>query len=82
MKSRQEEAEKIRKDFMSKGLQEEQEYRDQLKKIRENSALSGDEKKTYEAQLTTRFEAQKRLNNLQQDYELNGYKYTEDQKLI
>jgi len=78
----QEEAEKIRKDFMSKGLQEEQEYRDQLKKIRENSALSGDEKKTYEAQLTTRFEAQKRLNNLQQDYELNGYKYTEDQKLI
>jgi tape measure domain-containing protein len=77
----QEEAEKIRKDFMSKGLQEEQEYKDQLKKIRENSALSGDEKKTYEAQLTTRFEAQKKLNDLQQDYELNGYKYTESQKL-
>ncbi len=77
----QEEAEKIRKDFMSKGLQEEQEYKDQLKKIRENSALSGDEKKSYEAQLTTRFEAQKKLNNLQQDYELNGYKYTESQKL-
>ncbi|MFW2097816.1 tape measure protein, partial [Acinetobacter sp. ULE_I057] len=63
----QEEAEKIRKEFMSKGLQEEQEYKDQLKKIRENSALSGDEKKTYEAQLTTRFEAQKKLNDLQQD---------------
>ena len=78
----QEEAEKIRKDFMSKGLQEEQEYKDQFKKIRENSALSGDEKKSYEAQLTTRFEAQKKLNDLQQDYELNGYKYTEDQKLI
>ena len=78
----QEEAEKIRKDFMSKGLQEEQEYKDQLKKIRENSALSSDEKKSYEAQLTTRFEAQTKLNNLQQDYELNGFKYTEDQKLI
>lgn len=77
----QEEAEKIRKDFMSKGLQEEQEYKDQLKKIRENSALSSDEKKSYEAQLTTRFEAQKKLNNLQQDYELNGFKYTESQKL-
>ncbi|MEJ5137722.1 MULTISPECIES: tape measure protein [Acinetobacter] len=77
----QEEAEKIRKDFMSKGLQEEQEYKDQLKKIHENSALSGDEKKTYEAQLTTRFEAQKKLNDLQQDYDLNGYKYTESQKL-
>jgi tape measure domain-containing protein len=78
----QEEAEKIRKDFRSKGLQEEQEYKDQLKKIRENSALSSDEKKSYEAQLTTRFEAQTKLNNLQQDYELNGFKYTEDQKLI
>ncbi len=77
----QEEAEKIRKDFMSKGLQEEQEYKDQLKKIRENSTLSSDEKKSYEAQLTTRFDAQKKLNNLQQDYELNGYKYTESQKL-
>lgn len=77
----QEEAEKIRKEFMSKGLQEEQEYKDQIKKIRENSALSGDEKKSYEAQLTTRFEAQKKLNDLQQEYELNGYKYTESQKL-
>lgn len=77
----QEEAEKIRKDFMSKGLQEEQEYKDQLKKIRENSALSSDEKKSYEAQLTSRFEAQKKLNTLQQGYELNGYKYTESQKL-
>ncbi|MFW2173767.1 tape measure protein [Acinetobacter guillouiae] len=77
----QEEAEKIRKEFMSKGLQEEQEYKEQLKKIRENLTLSGDEKKTYEAQLTTRFEAQKKLNDLQQDYELNSYKYTESQKL-
>lgn len=78
----QDEAEKIRKDFMSKGLQEEKEYKEQLKSIRENSALSGDEKKVFEAQLTARFEAQKKLNDLQQDYELNGYKYTEDQKLI
>ncbi len=78
----QDEAEKIRKDFMSKGLQEEKEYNEQLKSIRENSALSSDEKKSYAVQLTTRFEAQKKLNNLQQDYELNGFKYTEDQKLI
>lgn len=78
----QDEAEKIRKDFMSKGLQEEKEYKEQLKSIRENLALSGDEKKVFEAQLTARFEAQKKLNDLQQDYELNGYKYTEDQKLI
>uniref|UniRef100_UPI0037438F23 tape measure protein n=1 Tax=Acinetobacter gerneri TaxID=202952 RepID=UPI0037438F23 len=78
----QDEAEKIRKDFMSKGLQEEHDYNDQLKTIRENSALSGDEKKTLETQLTSRFEAQKKLNDLQQNYELKGYRYTEDQKLI
>jgi tape measure domain-containing protein len=81
-KEQMDEAEQIQKSFRTKSLQEEQEYKEQLKKIRENSTLSGDEKKTYEAQLTTRFDAQKKLNDLQQDYELNGYKYTEDQKLI
>ncbi len=80
-KEQMDEAEQIQKTFRAKSIQDEQDFHDQLKKIRENSALSSDEKKSYEAQLTTRFEAQKKLNNLQQDYELNGYKYTESQKL-
>lgn len=80
-KEQMDEAEQIQKTFRAKSIQDEQDFQDQLKKIRENSALSGDEKKSYEAQLATRFEAQKKLNTLQQDYELNGYKYTESQKL-
>lgn len=81
-KDQMDEAEQIQKTFRAKSIQDEQDFQDQLKKIRENSALSSDEKKSYEAQLTKRFEAQKKLNNLQQDYELNSFKYTEDQKLI
>ena len=78
---------KVKLDLIKQGVDLQEKYESeqaQRSKARDEEILLAQQSNQAELipKIKERYNAQDKLAKLQQDYELNGYKYTEDQKLI
>lgn len=78
---------KVKLDLIKQGVDLQEKYESeqaQRSKARDEEILLAQQSNQAELipKIKERYDAQDKLAKLQQDYELNGYKYTEDQKLI